>query len=176
MYEYSRDYLNKLIAQSGVKMGTAKQGAMVAIIELLDENALDGLIKSIRDDYNSMKVELSQKDDAITDRKNKLFTLTINAQQKEKEYSGKLEAIKALNLEIERLEEEKDKKKMDMLCEGLLPEERSRLLAFDAAIRLLDDRYGRRGVDAEQIIRSASNVAANWRHEPEKACGKEINP
>ena len=41
MYEYSRDYLNKLIAQSGVKMGTAKQGAMVAIIELLDENTLD---------------------------------------------------------------------------------------------------------------------------------------
>lgn len=175
MYEYSKDYLNKLIAQSGVKMGTAKQAAMVAIIELLDENALEGMIKAIRADYNRMQEELSQKDDAITDRKNKLFTLTINAQQKEKEYSRKLEAIKAVNLEIERLEEEKDKKKMDMLCEGLLPEERSRLLAFDAALRLLDDRYGRR-VDAEQVIRSASNVAANWRHEPEKACGKEINP
>ena len=175
MYEYSLDYLNKLIAQSGVKMGTAKQAAMVAIIELLDENALDGLIKSIRADYNSMQVELSKKDDAITDRKNKLFSLTINAEQKEKEYSGKLEQIKTLNLQIERLVEERDKKKMDMLCEGLLPEEKSRLFAFDAAIRLLDDRYGRR-VDAEQIIRSASNVAANWRHEPEKACGKEINP
>ena len=100
MYEYSRDYLNKLIAQSGVKMGTAKQAAMVAIIELLDENALDGLIKSIRDDYNRMKAELSQKDDAITDRKNKLFSLTINAEQKEKEYSGKLEQIKTLNLQI----------------------------------------------------------------------------
>lgn len=175
MYEYSRDYLNKLIAQSGVKMGTAKQAAMVAIIELLDENALDGLIKSIRADYNRMQVELSQKDDAITDRKNKLFSLTINAAQKEKEYSGKLEQIKTLNLQIERLEEEKDKKKMEMLCEGLLPEEKSRLLAFDAAMKLMDDRYGRRA-DADQIIRSASNVAANWRHEPEKACGKEINP
>ena len=167
MYEYSRDYLNKLIAQSGVKMGTAKQGAMVAIIELLDENTLDGLIKSIRDDYNRMQVELSQKDDAITDRKNKLFSLTINADLKEKEYSGKLEQIKALNLEIERLEEEKDKKRLEVLCEGLLPEERSRLLAFDAAMKLMEERYGRRA-DADQIIRSASNVAANWRHEPEK--------
>ena len=81
---------------------------------------------------------------------------------------GKYKTANALNIEIERLTEERDKKKMDMLCEGLLPEERSRLLAFDAAIRLLDDRYGRR-VDAEQVIRSASNVAANWRHEPEKA-------
>ena len=175
MYEYSRDYLNKLISQSGVKMGTAKQAAMVAIIELLDENALDGLIKAIRADYNRMQEELSQKDDAITDRKNKLFSLTINAEQKEKEYSGKLEQIKTLNLQIERLVEERDKKKMDMLCEGLLPEERSRLLAFDAAMKLMEERYGRRA-DADQIIRSASNVAANWRHEPEKANGKEINP
>lgn len=175
MYEYSRDYLNNLIAKSGVKMGTAKQGAMVAIIELLDENTLDGLIKSIRDDYNRMKAELSQKDDAITERKNAIFSLTINAEQKEKEYSGKLEQIKTLNLQIERLVEERDKKKMDMLCEGLLPEERSRLLAFDAAMKLMEERYGRRA-DADQIIRSASNVAANWRHEPEKACGKEINP
>ena len=175
MYEYSIKYLRKLIDQSGLKLGIAKQAAMVAIIELLDENALDGLIKSIRADYNRMQVELSQKDDAITDRKNKLFSLTINAAQKEKEYSGKLEQIKTLNLQIERLVEERDKKKMDMLCEGLLPEEKSRLLAFDAAMKMMEERYGRRA-DADQIIRSASNVAANWRHEPEKACGKEINP
>ena len=101
--------------------------------------------------------------------------LTSSVHLKEIEHRSKLETINALNIEIERLTEERDKKKMDMLCEGLLPEERSRLLAFDAAIRLLDDRYGRR-VDAEQVIRSASNVAANWRHEPEKACGKEIDP
>ena len=175
MYEYSRDYLNKLIAQSGVKMGTAKQAAMVAIIELMDENTLDGLIKSIRADYNRMQVELSQKDDAITDRKNKLFSLTINAVQKEKEYSGKLEQIKTLNLQIERLVEERDKKKMDMLCEGLLPEEKSRLLAFDAAMKLMEERYGRRA-DADQVIRSASNVAANWMHLPQGSTGKEINP
>ena len=175
MYEYSRDYLNKLIAQSGVKMGTAKKAAMVAIIELLDENALDGLIKSIRADYNRMQVELSQKDDAITDRKNKLFELTINADLKEKEYRGKLEQIKALNIQIERLVEERDKKRLDVLCEGLLPEEKSRLLAFDAAMKLMEERYGHEA-DADQIIRSASNVAANWLHEPEKANGKEINP
>ena len=167
MYEYSRDYLNKLIAQSGVKMGTAKQGAMVAIIELLDENSLDGLIKSIRDDYNRMQVELSHKDDAITERKNKIFSLTINADLKEKEYMGKLEQIKALNLQIERLVEERDKKRLEVLCEGLLPEEKSRILAFDAAMKLMEERYGRRA-DADQIIRSASNVASNWRHEPEK--------
>lgn len=175
MYEISKDYLNKFIAQSGVKMGTAKQGAMVAIIELLDENALDGLIKSIRADYNRMKAELSQKDDAITERKNAIISLTINAEQKEKEYRGKLEQIKTLNLQIERLVEERDKKRLEVLCEGLLPEERSRLLAFDAAMKLMEERYGRRA-DADQIIRSASNVAANWRREPEKANGKEINP
>ena len=175
MYEFSINYLRKLISDSGLKMGIAKQAAMVAIIELLDENALDGLIKSIRADYNRMQVELSQKDDAITDRKNKLFSLTINAEQKEKEYSGKLEQIKTLNLQIERLVEERDKKKMEMLCEGLLPEERSRVLAFNAAMKLAEERYGHEA-DADQIIRSASNVAANWRHEPEKSCGKEINP
>ena len=159
MYEYSRDYLNKLIAQSGVKMGTAKQGAMVAIIELLDENALDGLIKSIRADYNRMKEEIRLLTNSIQEEKRTEFL--------------KREEVKALNREIERLE--KDKKRLEMLCEGMLPEERSRVLAFNAAMKLMEDRYGRRA-DADQIIRSASNVAANWRHEPEKSCGKEINP
>lgn len=169
MYEYSLDYLNKLISQSGVKMGTAKRAAMVAIIELLDENTLDGLIKSIRADYNSMKDELRWLTYNIQEAKRDEI-------QKRGEVNALKEEVNALTLEIERLREDKDEKMQEMLCEGLLPEERSRLLAFDAAIRLLDDRYGRRGVDAEQIIRSASNVAANWRHAPEKACGKEINP
>ena len=175
MYEYSRDYLNKLIAKSGVKMGTAKQAAMVAIIELLDENALDGLIKDIRADYNSMKVELSQKDKVIDRSVEKLRWLTNSIQEAERAKIQKLEEVKELNLEIERLVEDKDKKMQEMLCEGMLPEERSRVLAFNAAMNLIEERYGRRA-DADQIIRSASNVAANWRHEPEKACGKEINP
>ena len=146
MYEFSIDYLRKLIAQSGVKMGTAKQGAMVAIIELLDENTLDGLIKSIQADYNSMVAEIGQKDIAIDRRKKELARLTGSIQRAEEEMRKKLETIKELNLEIEQLREDKDKKRLDMLCEGMLPEERSRVLAF------------------------------NWRHEPEKACGKEINP
>ena len=175
MYEYSRDYLNNLISKSGVKMGTAKQAAMVAIIELLDENTLDGLIKSIQADYNSMKVELSQKDKVIDRSVEKLRWLTNSIQEAERAKIQKLEEVKELNIEIERLTEERNKKKMDMLCEGLLPEERSRLLAFDAAMKLMEERYGRRA-DADQIIRSASNVAANWRHEPEKANRKEINP
>lgn len=175
MYEYSRDYLNKLITKSGVKMGTAKQGAMVAIIELLDENALDGLIKSILADYNSMKVELSQKDKVIDRSVEKLRWLTNSIQEAERAKIQKLEEVKELNLEIERLEEEKGKKRLEALCEGILPEEKSRVLAFNAAMKLMEERYGRRA-DADQIIRSASNVAANWRHEPEKACGKEINP
>lgn len=175
MYEYSRDYLNKLISKSGVKMGTAKQAAMVAIIELLDENALDGLIKSIQADYNSMKVELSQKAKTMDLREKELLRLKSSIREADAIVREKYKTVDALDIEINRLTEERDKKKMDMLCEGLLPEERSRLLAFDAAIRLLEDRYGRR-VNAEQVIRSASNVAANWRHEPEKACGKEINP
>ena len=175
MYEYSRDYLNKLIAQSGVKMGTAKQAAMVAIIELLDENALDGLIKDIRADYNSMKVELSQKDKVIDRSVEKLRWLTNSIQEAERAKIQKLEEVKVLNLEIERLVEDKDKKMQEMLCEGMLPEERSMVLAFNAAMKLMEDRYGRRA-DADQISRSASNVAANWRHEPEKATGKEIDP
>ena len=172
MYEYSRDYLNKLIAQSGVKMGTAKQAAMVAIIELLDDNNLDGLIKSILDDYNSMKEELSQKDKAIARLGEKLRWLTNSIQEAERTKIQTLEEVKALNLEIERLKEEKDKKRLEALCEGILPEEKSRLLAFDAAMKLMEERYGRRA-DADQIIRSASNIAANWTHMPKGSTGKE---
>ena len=168
MYEDSRDYLNKLITKSGVKMGTAKQAAMVAIIELLDENTLDGLIKSIQADYNSMKDELRWLTYNIQEAKRAEI-------QKRGEVNALKEEVNALTLEIERLREDKDEKMQEMLCEGMLPEERSRVLAFNAAMKLMEERYGRRA-DADQIIRSASNVAANWRHEPEKACGKEINP
>ena len=154
MYEFSIGYLRKLIAKSGLKMGIAKQAAMVAIIELLDEKRLDGLIKSIQADYDSMVAEIGQKDIVIERR---------------------VKELDRLNIEIEQLREDIDKKRKYILVEGLLQEEKSRQLAFEAAIRLLDDRYGSR-VDAEQIVRSASNVAANWRHEPEKACVKEINP
>ena len=148
---------------------------MVAIIELLDENALDGLIKAIRADYNRMQVELSQKDKVIDRSVEKLRWLTNSIQEAERAKIQKIEEVKELNLEIERLVEDKDKKMQEMLCEGLLPEERSRVLAFNAAMKLAEERYGNEA-DADQIIRSASNVAANWRHEPEKACGKEINP
>ena len=127
---------------------------MVAIIELLDENSLDGLIKSIQADYDSMVAEIGQKDIAIERR---------------------VKELDRLNFEIEQLREDIDKKRKDILSEGMLPEERSRVLAFNAAMNLIEERYGRRA-DADQIIRSASNVAANWHHEPEKACGKEINP
>ena len=154
MYEFSIKYLRKLIDQSGLKLGIAKQAAMVAIIELMDEKRLDGLIKSIQADYDSMVAEIGQKNIAI-ERRNK--------------------ELDRLNIEIEQLREEIDRKRKYILVEGMLPEERSRVLAFNAAMKLMEERYGRRA-DADQIIRSASNVAANWRHEPEKACGKEINP
>ena len=154
MYEFSIKYLRKLIAESGLKMGIAKQAAMVAIIELLDEKRLDGLIKSIQADYDSMVAEIGQKDIVIERR---------------------VKEIDRLNIEIEQLREDIDKKRKFILVEGMLPEERSRVLAFNAAMKLAEERYGHEA-DADQIIRSASNVAANWRHEPEKACGKEINP
>lgn len=154
MYEFSIDYLRKLIAKSGLKLGIAKQAAMVAIIELLDEKRLDGLIKSIQADYDSMVAEIGQKDIAIERR---------------------VKELDRLNFEIEQLREDIDKKRKFILVEGMLPEERSRVLAFNAAMKLAEERYGHEA-DADQIIRSASNVAANWRHEPEKACGKEINP
>ena len=154
MYEYSIKYLRKLIDQSGLKLGIAKQAAMVAIIELMDEKRLDGLIKSIQADYDSMVAEIGQKDIVIERR---------------------VKELDRLNIEIEQLREDIDKKRKYILVEGLLPEERSRVLAFNAAMKLAEERYGHEA-DADQIIRSASNVAANWRHEPEKACGKEINP
>lgn len=154
MYEFSIGYLRKLIAESGLKMGIAKQAAMVAIIELMDEKRLDGLIKSIQADYDSMVAEIGQKDIAIERR---------------------VKELDRLNIEIEQLREDIDKKRKFILVEGMLPEERSRVLAFNAAMKLAEERYGHEA-DADQIIRSASNVAANWRHEPEKACGKEINP
>ena len=154
MYEFSIKYLRKLIDQSGLKLGIAKQAAMVAIIELMDEKRLDGLIKSIQADYDSMVAEIGQKDIVIERR---------------------VKELDRLNIEIEQLREEIDRKRKYILVEGMLPEERSRVLAFNAAMKLMEERYGRRA-DADQIIRSASNVAANWRHEPEKACGKEINP
>ena len=154
MYEFSINYLRKLIAQSSLKLGIAKQAAMVAIIELLDEKRLDGLIKSIQADYDSMVAEIGQKDIVIERR---------------------VKEIDRLNIEIEQLREDIDKKRKFILVEGMLPEERSRVLAFNAAMKLAEERYGHEA-DADQIIRSASNVAANWRHEPEKACGKEINP
>ena len=154
MYEFSINYLRKLIAQSGLKLGIAKQAAMVAIIELLDEKRLDGLIKSIQADYDSMVAEIGQKDIVIERR---------------------VKELDRLNIEIEQLREDIDKKRKFILVEGMLPEERSRVLAFNAAMKLAEERYGHEA-DADQIIRSASNVAANWRHEPEKACGKEINP
>ena len=154
MYEFSIKYLRKLIDQSGLKLGIAKQAAMVAIIELLDEKRLDGLIKSIQAAYDSMVAEIGEKDIAIERR---------------------VKELDRLNIEIEQLREDIDKKRKFILVEGMLPEERSRVLAFNAAMKLAEERYGHEA-DADQIIRSASNVAANWRHEPEKACGKEINP
>ena len=154
MYEFSIKYLRKLIDQSGLKLGIAKQAAMVAIIELMDEKRLDGLIKSIQADYDSMVAEIGQKDIAIERR---------------------VKELDRLNIEIEQLREDIDKKRKFILVEGMLPEERSRVLAFNAAMKLMEERYGRRA-DADQIIRSASNIAANWRHDPEKACVKEINP
>ena len=154
MYEFSIKYLRKLIDQSGLKLGIAKQAAMVAIIELMDEKRLDGLIKSIQADYDSMVAEIGQKDIAIERR---------------------VKELDRLNIEIEQLREDIDKKRKFILVEGMLPEERSRVLAFNAAMKLMEELYGRRA-DADQIIRSASNIAANWRHDPEKACVKEINP
>ena len=175
MNEFSIKYLRKLIDQSGLKLGIAKQAAMVAIIELMDEKRLDGLIKSIQADYDSMVAEIGQKNIAIERRNKELDRLTGSIQRAEEEMRQKLETIKELNLEVEQLREEIDRKRKYILVEGMLPEERSRVLAFNAAMKLMEERYGRRA-DADQIIRSASNVAANWRHEPEKACGKEINP
>lgn len=154
MYEFSIDYLRKLIAKSGLKLGIAKQAAMVSIIELLDEKRLDGLIKSIQADYDSMVAEIGQKDIVIERR---------------------VKELDRLNIEIEQLREDIDRKRKYILVEGMLPEERSRVLAFNAAMKIAEERYGHEA-DADQIIRSASNVAANWLHDPEKACGKEINP
>jgi hypothetical protein len=160
MYEISKDYLRTLLKESGFKPNTMKHDAMVGIIELLDMNACEGLIASIKEDYEAAK----------------------NAVQKAENLKY---VIDALGREVQTLREQRDrtitelldvKNKRDavlrelsemqheVLIKGCLPEEESRLRAYKAALEMGMKAAGNPtcGTLLEQVIRSASNVAANW--------------
>lgn len=160
MYEFSKEYLERLIKESGVKLGGAKASAMVAIIELLDANALDGLLASIRRDFS-----------ALQDATKNLSILEMNERgakyrvaQLERCISSLTEQKRQLETQIELLKDEEQTARFDADFRGCREEERSRLLAYEAAIMIGKNAFGD-DVSSdvmEQIIRSASNVAAGF--------------
>lgn len=158
MYEVSREYLNRLLEQSGVKLGGAKASAMAALIELLDANALDGLLASIRADYDTMKSAtknldyLKQQEDFYQSRIGSARRLLAQLEEQAKQTERRIESLK----------EEEKTAQFEADLRGCREEERSRLIAYEAAIRIGKAAYGDRiSSDAmSQILRSASNVAA----------------
>ena len=70
MTDVSNEYLSRMISESGLKLksSTAKHQEMIAIIELLDENSLGGLLKSIREDYNRA-VKMAERLDVLSARR-----------------------------------------------------------------------------------------------------------
>lgn len=168
MTETTNDYLNRLIRESGVKPGSGKQAAMVEIIKLLDENSLNGLLASIKTDYERAMytIELSKELPATIEKYKKeeekarehREAAIIERDKVQSEVFKLNREIRELRETIAELEEKRGKLEM-------LPEDLSRLLAYEAAIEI-----GKRAFDGKrigndemkQIIRSASNVASNW--------------
>lgn len=160
MCKLSRDYLNNLIAKSGIKVGTAKATAVAAIIELIDENSLDGLIKSIRSDYDDMRQILGKKNDLLAECRQLCLEVNDASRQLE-DIRSKIQVEKDA---LQKLREQVREEEFDASIAGCSDGEKSRILAYKAAIdigkrqffgRITDD-------DIKQILRSASNVAANW--------------
>ena len=166
MYDVSKEYIERLLKESGVKLGGAKACAITTLVELLDANSLDGLLASIRADYDAMKTatknldDLKQQEDhyqnCIASTRRQLTQLETKVEQTQKR-------VKALKEEEQTAQFEAD-------LRGCWEEERSRLIAYEAAIRIGKAAYGDRiPSDAmNQILRSASNVAAGFVPIPKK--------
>ena len=160
MYGLSKDYLSRLLESSGVRIGTAKHTAMVAIIELLDQNSLDGLLASIKEDYKAMQLEIA--DATLLAEKIKVLNKDFDRARKNVLEAG-AELTRLLN-EKAMVKAEIAEMKREALITGCRPEEESRVRAYKAAIEIGLDAVGypRSGATYEQVLRSASNVAANW--------------
>lgn len=106
----STDYLRRLIAESGVKLGSAKASAMAAIIELIDENSLGGLLKSIRDDYD-VALNLAKQ---AADMREECYALCSEKRRTQSEIETLQHQRDNLAQEVEALRNEK--KKLDYEC------------------------------------------------------------
>ena len=160
MYEISREYLDRLLKESGVKLGGAKASAMVALIERLDTNALNGLLASIKEDYaamleatkklSSLQQDVQEYNSRIRQLQHTIGTLRTQAQQ--------------LESRIKSLKDEEQTAQFEAELRGCREEERSRLVAYEAAIRIGKGAFsGSVSSDVmAQILRSASNVAAGF--------------
>lgn len=160
MYEESREYINRLLAKSGVKLGTAKSTAMTAIIELLDENALNGLIKAIKFDYESMQKELTYRQQLRVENEKVKGAVEELIKQRD----GLIKQRDELRERINALESDAKEKEFLATINGCCEAEKSRVIAYKAAIEIGMQQLPRHYDDnaLAQVIRSASNVAANW--------------
>lgn len=160
MYEISKGYLERLLKESGVKLGSAKASAMTALIELLDANALDGLLASIREDYDQMQAAVKNLSTLQSQESDRRWRI----QQLDKQVVSLHEQIGKAEARIKKLKEEEQTAQFEADLRGCLEEERSRLVAYEAAIRIGKSAFsGSISSDVmAQIVRSASNVAAGF--------------
>lgn len=163
----SREYLNRLIAASGIKVGTAKAVAVAAIIELLDENSLDGLLKSIQRDYVDARAlcgKVAELESECNYQMREYDRLSASTKMVADQLR-KLEAERnTLREEVQALQEELERLKGGKALIEMLPAERSRVLAYEKALEIGMKQLGNKYTDAErtQVIRSASNVAGGF--------------
>ena len=160
MYDISKEYIERLLKESGVKLGGAKACAITTLVEMLDANSLDGLLASIRADYDAMKTATKNLD-YLKQQEEYYKGLVSSSYRQFKQLETQIEQAKK---RIEALKEEERTAQLEADLRGCLDEERSRLVAYEAAIRIGKAAYGDRiPSDAmQQILRSASNVAAGF--------------
>lgn len=130
----STDYLRRLIAESGVKLGSAKASAMAAIIELLDENSLDGLLKSIRDDYDNAltltkRIANMREEGFRLDCAKRRTQSEIEALQRQRDNLA--QEVEALRNEVKKLDYEQRLGRCDYGAAGRL---RAYKIAIDVAL------------------------------------------
>ena len=154
MVETSVDYLNRLLDENDAKFNSAaKRSVIISIIQLLDENKLNGLLESIREDYEKARqlIKYGKSWQEEIDRMRE----TIN--ELTDEIVTKSQELHRLKIEgMQAIEEAKDKE--------ILPEERSRLRAYEKAISIGEDALGNGSTSSQrmQVIRSAGIVAAGF--------------
>lgn len=154
MVETSVDYINRLLDENGVRCNSAaKRSAIISIIQHLDENKLNGLLESIREDYDKARELI--KDGQLWQEE--IDRMRVATNELRAEINTKREELYRLEKEgMQAIEEAKDKE--------ILPEERSRLRAYEKAISIGEDALGNGSTSSQrmQVIRSAGIVAAGF--------------